>query len=121
LEITSEEYAKQANNHRLPAPDLPIDSFVWLNAKNITTLHPMKKLDHKRLGPFQISEKILTHAYCLDLPKGLKGIHNVFHVSILEPQTPNQVPSREKKKPPPIEVDGEEEFKVECILDSRKV
>ena len=44
-------------------------------------------------------------------------IHNVFYVSLLEPcklSTEGTVPS-----PPPIEVNGEEEYEVKEILDSR--
>ena len=44
-------------------------------------------------------------------------IHNVFHVLLLEPYTgtnePNNPPS------PPIEVEKQEEYKVEEILDRR--
>ena len=41
---------------------------VWLKATNITTKHPMKKLDNKYLGLFKILEKIRKLAYRLKLP-----------------------------------------------------
>ena len=44
-------------------------------------------------------------------------IHNVFHVSLLE--VCNKSKEGSVPPPPPIEVDGEEEFEVEEILDSR--
>ena len=46
--------AGNADENRLPAPRfLPRDR-VWLNARNITTRRPSRKLDHRRLGPFEI-------------------------------------------------------------------
>ena len=41
---------------------------VWLEATNITTKRPMKKLDDKRLGPFTIVDKVGKAAYKLKLP-----------------------------------------------------
>ena len=46
-------------------------------------------------------------------------IHNVFHVSLLEKYTPNTIPGRIQAPPPPVIVDGEPEYEVEEILDSR--
>ena len=40
---------------------------VWLKATNVTTKHPMKKLDNKYLGSFKILEKVGKSAYCLKL------------------------------------------------------
>ena len=79
----------------------------------------MKKLDHKRLGPFPITEIVSTHARRLGLPLSLKAIHNVFHVSLLEPHHPNPFPTRDSPPPPPIEVDDSLEWEVDEILDSR--
>jgi len=40
------------------------------------------------LGPYNIIEKISTHAYRLALLLSLKRLHNVFHVSLLEKYHP---------------------------------
>ncbi|GAW05911.1 reverse transcriptase-R -integrase [Lentinula edodes] len=53
------------------------------------------------------------------LPDYLRRIHPVFHVSQLEPVTPNPFPNRTQSPPPPIEVDGEEEYNIAEILDSK--
>ena len=45
-------------------------------------------------------------------------IHPVFHVSLLEPYKDSTILGR-LQAPPPIEVDGTEEFEVSEILDSR--
>jgi hypothetical protein len=91
---------------------------VWLLSKNIKTTRPSKKLDYRRLGPFKIIQKIGKVAYKLDLPSSMK-IHNVFHVSLLEPTIKNKFQGRTQEPPPPVDIEGEEEFEVEEILDSR--
>ncbi|KAI3742289.1 hypothetical protein L1987_59969 [Smallanthus sonchifolius] len=42
------------------------------------------KLNPHYVGPFKIVKRISPVAYQLDLPEGLSGVHNVFHVSNLK-------------------------------------
>ena len=91
---------------------------VWLSSKNIHTTRPTKKLDYKKLGPFKILEKVNNRSYHLDLPQNYK-IHPVFHVSLLEHYQPDQIPGRVPRRPPPVEVRGEQEYFVKQIEDSR--
>jgi hypothetical protein len=94
---------------------------VWLDLRNVKTRRPMKKLDHKRSGPFPITAKVSTHAYKLQLPQSFQGIHDVFHVSLLEKVNDNPYPQRVQPPPPPIEVEGTLEYEVVEILDSRRI
>jgi len=55
-----------------------------LNRRNIKTRRPSKKLDHQSHGPFQIEKIISPLAVRLTQPRKSK-IHNIFHVSLLEP------------------------------------
>ncbi|SOV05431.1 uncharacterized protein UDID_18426 [Ustilago sp. UG-2017a] len=86
------QLAEQFDKHQLPAPQFQPGDRVWLSADNIRSLHPTKKLDYRRLGPFSVSEVISSHAYCLQLPPSMK-IHNVFHVDRLEPYVANTIPN----------------------------
>ncbi|KAF8748849.1 hypothetical protein RHS01_10553 [Rhizoctonia solani] len=99
-------------------PKYLIGKKVWLDGKNVELRTNSNKLDPKRLGPFEVSEKISSHAYCLKLPETLK-IHNVFYVGLLSKvhKSPSQ-PFPEQ--PPPETIEGEEEYKVEQIIDSRR-
>ena len=115
---TNELYAKHYNNKRKEPPEFTVKSKVWIDTRNIRTTRPSKKLDYKKIGPFEIIEKISSHAYKLKLPKDVK-IHPVFHVSRLEPYIRTQIPNRTQPPPMPIIIDGEIEYEVNRILDSR--
>ena len=49
----------------------------------------------------------------------MKGIHPVYHVSQLEPAVPDPIPGRVQSPPPPVEIDGEPEYEISEILDSK--
>ena len=91
---------------------------MWLLPCNIKTTRPSKKSDNKRIGPFKISAKIGTSAYKLALPPSM-AIHNTFHISLLEPYQYNQFPSQIKEPPPPIQIEGEEVYELDEIIDCR--
>ena len=58
---------------------------VLLLAAHINTIHPSKKLNWKFHSPFQIAKMVGARAYCLELGEHLHFIHDMFHVSLLEP------------------------------------
>ena len=49
----------------------------------------------------------------------MHSIHPVFHISMLEPSAPNEFPTQTETLLPPIIIDGEMEFKISEILDSK--
>jgi hypothetical protein len=67
LETTRTAMSKYYNQHRLPHPEYEMDTQVMLNAKNIRTRRPAKKLAPKLYGPFQIIKKVGTKSYQLEL------------------------------------------------------
>ena len=103
-----------------PAPRFLPGNRVWLMAKNIVTRRPSRKLDHRRLGPFKVlADPHLRTPYAarLHLPDTMR-IYPVFHVSLLEHAADDPSPGQLQPPPPPVEVDGEQEYHVD-ILDSR--
>ena len=73
-------------------------------------LHGSCKFRDRVVGLFVITERIGETAYRLDLSScaALRGAHNVFHVSLLCNWHNNGVHA----DVPPIEIDGETEYKV---------
>ena len=110
--------AEQADKHQREGDKLEVGTRVWMDARNIATQCPNKKLDWKRLGPYEIMEVISPWAYCLRLPKDLH-IHPVQPVSRLSKVAENPLPGQIEAPPPAVIVNGEEEYKVERIEDSR--
>ena len=117
--ITITQYQAATINRKLPIPTFKVGDRVWLDSRNIKTKRPSKKLDHRRLGPYPVIEQISTHAVRLGLPLALQQIHPVFHVSLLEPETPSVIPNRIAEPPPAVEIDTATEYEVSRILDSR--
>jgi len=65
-------------------PSIEVGDLVMLNAKNIPTKRPSKKLSPTLYGPFKVLEKNGSRAYKLEISPRWK-IHPVFHISLLEP------------------------------------
>jgi len=91
---------------------------VSLLPRNIKTTRRSKKLNYKKIGPFKILAKIGTSAYKLALPPSM-AIHNTFYISLLEPYQDNRFPSQIKEPPPPIQIEGEDEYELDEIIDSQ--
>jgi hypothetical protein len=117
IELAQARYKEQADKDRIEEPDWAIGDKVWLNRQHIETDRPTKKLDYRRLGPYEILEKIGSRAYKLKLPASMK-IHDVFHVSMLEKVTADNF-NRQPIPLPPVIVNEQEEWEVEKILNSR--
>jgi hypothetical protein len=122
LEAAQERMRKYANPDRKEAPDYQVGDLVILNGRNIQTRRPSRKLDHKNHGPFQIEKIVSPLAVKLTLPRKWK-IHNVFHVSLLEPYRAGNLrgpvdPSKVLREADDIE--QSEEYDVEEVIGSIK-
>jgi hypothetical protein len=113
-----ERQKRNADKFRKQNPNISVGDKVWLLCRNLKTCRPSDKLDYRRLGLFRVSKKVNEVSYRLDLPSSMK-IHPVFHVFLLEPYKESTTPGRLSAPPPPIEINGEEEFEVSKIIDSR--
>jgi hypothetical protein len=91
---------------------------VWLEGTNLLTTHPTVKLGPKRYGPFKIIEVIGPTTYWLGFPVQWK-VHNAFHGNLLLPYHETKEHGRNFAKLPPELIEGQPEWEVEEILDSR--
>jgi hypothetical protein len=109
---------EQTNQWRQAAPTYKKDDWVWLNLRNVRTQRPSKKLDwlHAR---YQVVNVPSPHTVRLNVPT---GIHPVFHVELVRPAATDPFPSQiiDDTQPPPLIIDGEEEYEVEQILAVRR-
>src|SRR5699024_10669903 len=104
------------DKHHGEGPTLKRGEKVFLLRRNIETKRPSQKLDHQKIGPFTIEEKTGPVNYRLKLPKSMKHIHPVFHISLLEPAPKNAIPTEN------IEIESDDdEYEVERVLDYRQV
>jgi len=112
-------YQGPADAKRTPAPDFKVGEQVYVKAKYFWSTRPSKKLSEKNLGPYTIIAQVGSLSFRLRLPDSMRTVHPIFHVSQLELAIPNTIPDRIQPPLPPVEVDGEPEFEIAEILDSK--
>lgn len=91
---------------------------VWLEGKYIYTTHPSAKLAPKRHRPFKIIKKQGPVMSELELSLQWK-IHPVFHVTLLTKYPENKTHGANYTRLLPELVDGEKEYEVERIKQSK--
>jgi transposase InsO family protein len=116
LRLFKERMKEQFERNKKSAHVFNVGDMVWLTAKDIKIHQKTPKLGPRQLGPYKVLERIGDLDYCLELLSYL-NLNPVFHVSRLSPWHNNGL-----HKPPPSEpvvVQGEEEYEVDSIIDSR--
>ena len=112
-------YQGPADAKRMPPPNLIVGQQAFVKAKFFRSTRPSHKLSEKFLGPFEILAQAGSLSYTLRLPDTIRGVHPVFHVSMLEPAIPNDIPNRVQSPPPAVVVQGELEYEISEVLDSK--
>ena len=77
---SKDEMAKYYDQKRVLAPDFQPGDKVYLDASDIQTTQPSKKLSHRRLGPFPMVKKVGNGTYWLRLPTLMSRLHPIFNV-----------------------------------------
>ena len=104
--LSQEHYQCSADKIRIPLPNFKVSDQVFVKAKFFHTTRPTKKFSEKYLGPYEIINQAGPLTWTLSLPDSMCAIHPIFHVSMLEPSTPNPIPDRTQPPPPPVLIDG---------------
>ncbi|CAJ0922641.1 unnamed protein product [Ranitomeya imitator] len=116
LTLSQEKAQSFANRRRCVGPRLRVGDLVWLSSRHVPMKVSSPKFKPRFIGPYKISEIINPVSFRLALPASF-AIHNVFHRSLLRSYVVPVVPSVDP--PAPVLVEGELEYEVEKILDSR--
>ena len=110
---------KQWMQSKNPPKTYQDGDLVWLEGCNLHLDQPAVKLSPKHHGPFKVTRVLSPITYQLELPSQWK-IHDVFHINLLTPYHETDIHGPNFTQPPPDLINGQEEYKVKEILDSRK-
>jgi hypothetical protein len=110
--------AQQSWVKHCDTPKYKEGDLVWLEGKNLCVNQPTAKLAPRRHGPFKVTQVMSAVNYRLELPTQW-SIHPVFHIDLLTPYKETIMHGPNFTRPAPELIDGEEEYSVEKILDSR--
>jgi len=112
--------ADGADHRRMPAPTFQPGDLVWVDGRNWQTGRPSQKLDNKHHGLYRVIQTIGTYAYEPNIPATIQK-HRTFPVSLLHAAAEDLLPGQVTPPPLPVIIEGEEEWEVEEILDSRRM
>jgi hypothetical protein len=110
--------AQQSWVKHCDTPKYKEGDLVWLEGKNLRINQPTAKLAPRRHGPFKVIQVMSAVNYCLELPMQW-SIHPMFHIDLLMLYKETIMHGPNFTRPAPELIDGEEEYSVEKILDSR--
>ena len=105
------------DEHKKEVP-FKVGDFVLLKGKNLHAKVQTPKLAAKNYGPYEIIEQLGPLVFKLKLPRSMR-IHPVFNARVLLPYHKDTISNRNPDRPPAVEVEGDYEFEVDEILDSR--
>ena len=117
LQKSQEYMLKQANKHKVPAEFAPGD--LVLLSTNVLR-HPglHHKLSQKFVGPFRVTHVPSSVNVVLDFPDHMKT-HQRIHVEHIRRYHAESYVRSLTCPPPPVLIDGEEEYHVDKILGKR--
>ncbi|UTT92403.1 hypothetical protein NDA17_005982 [Ustilago hordei] len=96
--------------------EFKVGDMVYINRRNWKTRRPTPKLDTRFAGPYPVQERVGRRAYRITLPTNLR-VHDVFHVSMLEPARISSLPQRAEQPTIPSLPDEDLDFEVEALID----
>jgi len=113
---------KYADRKRLDADEYKVGDLVMLSTKDLKyqmVRRRTEKLTKRFVGSYRVKEIVSLNVVKLELPSTVK-IHLVVNVSRVQ-QYVGQVEGQRKEQLAPVIIEEEEKWKVERILNKRKV
>ena len=122
LEKMQEEMKKYMERRRGEVNDYKVENLVMLSTKDLKYQmvgRRTEKLTERFVGPYKIKKIVLSNMVELQLPSMVK-IYPVVNVSRIRRYV-GQVEEQRKEQPAPVIIEGEEEWKVERILNKQQI
>ena len=113
---------RYADRKRGDVDEYKVGDLVMLSTKDLKYQmvgRRTEKLTERFVGPYRIKKIISSNAVELELPSMVK-IHSVVNVSRIRRYI-GQVEGQRKEQPAPVVIEGEEEWKVERILNKQRI
>jgi len=113
---------RYADRERGEVEEYRVSDLVLLSTKDLKYQmigRQMEKFTEHFVGPYRVKAIISSNAIELDLPSTVR-IHPVVNISRVR-QYKLQVESQRKKVPQPVVIEEKEEWKVERIMNKRRV
>jgi len=117
-----EEMKKYMERRRGEVNDYKVENLVMLSTKDLKYQmvgRRTEKLTERFVGPYKIKKIVLSNVVELQLPSMVK-IYPVVNVSRIRRYV-GQVEEQRKEQPAPVIIEGEEEWKVERILNKQQI
>jgi len=117
-----EEIKKYVDRKRAEVNKYKVGDLVMLSTKDLKYQmvgRRTKKLIERFIGSYKIKKIISSNTVELELPSTIK-IHSVVNVSRIQRYV-EQVEGQRKEQPAPVVIEGEEEWKVEKILNKQRI
>jgi len=118
LEKAQEEMEKYVNRKRGEVNEYKVGDLVMLSTKDLKyqmVSRRMEKLMERFIGPYKVKKIVSANTVELELPSTIR-IHPVVNISRIYRYI-GQVEGQRKEQPAPVIIEGEEEWKVERILN----
>jgi len=115
-----EEIKKYVDRKRGNVNEYKVGELVMLSTKDLKYQmvgRRTKKLTERFVGPYRIKKIVSSNTVELELPSMIK-IHLVVNISRIRRYI-GQVEGQRKEQPAPVVIEGEEEWKVERILNKQ--
>ena len=117
-----EEIKKYTDRKRGEVNKYKVEDLVMLSTKDLKYQmagRRTEKLMERFVGPYRIKKIVSSNTVELELPSTVK-IHSVVNVSRIQRYV-GQVEGQRKEQPAPVVIEGEEEWKVERILNKQRI
>ena len=90
--LTAQSRQKSYADKRRRPLEFKVGDHIFLKVtpkRRVVRFGKQGKLLPRFIGPFEILERVGIVAYRLALPLGMSGVHEVFHISMLQKYTPD--------------------------------